>query len=239
MYLSIVIPAYNEEKRIKNTLLEVNRFLTTQDYPYEIIVADDGSKDGTVELVNNLKEKVKNLRVIDNKKNHGKGYVVRQGIMEAKGKYRLFMDADNATSVDQVKNLLPFFQEGYDVVIGNRDLKESEIKKHQSRFKEILGDIGNILIQILAVPGIKDTQCGFKCFSAKFVEEVFPKLKVDRWGFDIEILALARKFGYKIKTVPVVWINDEESKVSMSGYINTLKELFQIKWNLIIGKYGE
>ena len=237
LYLSVIIPAYNEEKRISKTLLEVNKFLSAQNYSYEIIVVDDGSKDGTVELVKNLEEKVKNLRVIDNKENHGKGYVVRQGIMEAKGKYRLFMDADNATTVNQVKNLLPFFQDGYDVVIGDRDLKESEIKKHQSRFKEILGDMGNILIQILAVPGIKDTQCGFKCFSEKFVEEVFPKLKVDRWGFDIEILALAKKFGYKIKTVPVIWINDEESKVSMSGYINTFKELFQIKWNLTTKKY--
>lgn len=237
MYLSIVIPAYNEEKRIGKTILAINEYLQKQNYSYEIIVADDGSKDNTVNLVKNLGEKVKNLRVIDNKENHGKGYVVRHGIMEAKGEYRLFMDADNATTVDQVENLLPFFKNGYDVVIGDRDLKESEIKKHQSRFKEILGDMANVLIQILAVPGIKDTQCGFKCFSAKFAEEIFPKLKVNRWGFDIEILALARKFGYKIKTVPVVWINDEESKVSMSGYINTLKELFQIKWNLISGKY--
>jgi dolichyl-phosphate beta-glucosyltransferase len=237
MYLSIIIPAYNEEKRIGKTIFAINEYLQKQNYPYEIIIVDDGSKDSTVELVKNLKEKVKNLRVIDNKKNHGKGYVVRQGIMEAKGEYRLFMDADNATTVDQVENLLPFFKDGYDVVIGDRDLKESEIKKHQSRFKEILGDMGNILIQTLAVPGIKDTQCGFKCFSTKFAEKIFPKLKVDRWGFDIEILALARKFGYKIKTVPVVWINDEESKVSMSGYIDTLKELFQIKWNLISGKY--
>jgi dolichyl-phosphate beta-glucosyltransferase len=237
MYLSIIVPAYNEEKRIGKTIFAINEYLQKQNYSYEIIVSDDGSKDSTVELVKNLGEKIENLRVIDNKENHGKGYVVRQGIMQAKGEYRLFMDADNATTVDQVENLLPFFKDGYDVVIGDRDLKESEIKKHQSRFKEILGDMGNILIQTLAVPGIKDTQCGFKCFSAKFAENIFPKLKVDRWGFDIEILALARKFGYKIKTVPVVWINDEESKVSMSGYINTLKELFQIKWNLISGKY--
>ncbi len=237
IYLSVVIPAYNEEKRIKKTLLEVDKFLLAQNYAYEIIVADDGSSDGTVELVKNLGKDIENLRVIDNKENHGKGYVVRQGLLEAKGKYRLFMDADNATTVDQVRNLLPFFKEGYEVVIGNRDLKESQIKKHQPFYKEMLGDAGNFLIQALAVPGIKDTQCGFKCFSARFVEEIFPKLKIDRWGFDIEILALARKYNYKIKTVPVVWINDEKSKVSMGGYVNTLKELFQIKWNMMRGKY--
>ena len=238
IYLSVAIPAYNEEKRIKKTLLEVDKFLSAQNYAYEIIVADDGSSDGTVDLIKNLSKDIKNLRVIGNKENHGKGYVVRQGLMEAKGKYRLFMDADNATTVNQVQNLLPFFKESYDVVIGNRDLKESQIKKHQPFYKEMLGDMGNFLIQILAVPGIKDTQCGFKCFSAKFVEEVFPKLKIDRWGFDIEILALAKKYGYKIKTVPVVWINDEESKVSIGGYVNTLKELFQIKWNMMKGEYN-
>jgi dolichyl-phosphate beta-glucosyltransferase len=176
--------------------------------------------------------------VIGNKENHGKGYVVRRGLLEAKGKYRLFMDADNATSLDQIQNLLPFFSEGYEVVIGDRDLKESRIEKRQPFYKEALGDMGNLLIQALAVPGIKDTQCGFKCFSAKFVEEIFPKLKIDRWGFDIEILALAGKYGYKIKTIPVIWINDEESKVSMGGYVNTLKELFQIKWNMMTGKYN-
>jgi len=237
IYLSVVIPAYNEEKRIKKTLLEADKFLSSRNYSYEIIVADDGSSDGTVELIKNLSKDIKNLRVIDNQENHGKGYVVRQGLMEAKGKYRLFMDADNATTVNQIQNLLPFFKEGYDVVIGDRELKESRIEKHQPFYKEMLGDLGNLLIQALAVPGIKDTQCGFKCFSAELVESVFPKLKIDRWGFDIEILALARKSGYKIKTVPVVWANDEESKVSMSGYVNTLKELFQIKWNMMRGEY--
>ena len=237
IYLSVVIPAYNEEKRIKKTLLEADKFLSSRNYSYEIIVADDGSSDGTVELIKNLSKDIKNLRVIDNQENHGKGYVVRQGLMEAKGKYRLFMDADNATTVDQVQNLLPFFKEGYDVAIGDRELKGSQIKKHQPFYKEMLGDLGNLLIQALAVPGIKDTQCGFKCFSAELVENIFPKLKIDRWGFDIEILALAKKFSYKIKTVPVVWINDEESKVSMSGYVNTLKELFQIKWNMMRGEY--
>ena len=238
IYLSVVIPAYNEEKRIKNTLLDVDKFLSAQNYSYEIIVIDDGSKDGTVDLVRNLSKNIKNLRVVDNKENYGKGYVVRQGLMSAQGKFRLFMDADNATTIDQVKNFLPFFERGYEVVIGDRDLKESQIKKRQPFYKEILGDMGNLLIRVLAVPGIKDTQCGFKCFSAKFVEKIFPRLKINRWGFDIEILALARKYGYKIKTVPVVWINNEKSKVSISGYVNTLKELFQIKWNMVSGKYN-
>ena len=237
IYLSVIIPAYNEEDRIKNTLLEIDKFLTIQNYNYEIIVVDDGSCDGTAELVKNLQKNISKLEIISNQKNCGKGYAVRRGMLEACGKFRLFMDADNATGVEQIQNFFPFFQKGYEIVIGSRDLQNSQIKKHQPFYKEILGDIGNFLIQILVISGIKDTQCGFKCFSAKFAEDVFPKLKINRWGFDIEILILAQKKGYRIKTVPVIWTNDINSKVTLSAYLETLKELLQIKWNIIKGKY--
>ena len=237
IYLSVIIPAYNEEDRIKNTLLEIDKFLTIQNYNYEIIVVDDGSCDGTSELVKNLQKNISKLEIISNQKNCGKGYAVRRGMLEACGKFRLFMDADNATGVEQIQNFFPFFQKGYEIVIGSRDLQNSQIKKHQPFYKEILGDIGNFLIQILVISGIKDTQCGFKCFSAKFAEDVFPKLKINRWGFDIEILILAQKKGYRIKTVPVIWTNDINSKVTLSAYLETLKELLQIKWNIIKGKY--
>ena len=237
IYLSVIIPAYNEENRIKNTLLEIDKFLTTQDYNYEIIVVNDGSCDGTVELVKNLQKNISRLKIISNQKNYGKGYAVKQGILKTHGKFRLFMDADNATDIKQIQNFFPFFQKGYEIVIGSRDLQNSQIKKHQPFYKEMLGDIGNFLIQILVISGIRDTQCGFKCFSAKFAEDVFPKLKINRWGFDIEILILAQKKGYRIKTVPVIWTNDINSKVTLSAYLGTLKELLQIKWNIIKGKY--
>jgi len=237
IYLSVVIPVYNEEKRIINTLGSIGNFLAKQKYASEVLIVSDGSTDRTIEVVKPFAAKISNLRIIDNKENHGKGYVTRQGMLEAKGERRVFMDADNSTSLEQVDKFLPFFEQGYDVVIGDRDLKESKIAVRQSRFKEALGDFGNFLIQSLAVPGIEDTQCGFKVFSKKASEEIFKKMTIDRWGFDIEALALALKLGYKIKTVPVTWVNDPNSKVKLSGYINTFVELARIKWNLMTGKY--
>ena len=237
IYLSAIIPAYNEKQRIKNTLLEIDSFLRAQNYNYEIIVVDDGSRDGTIKLVKDLQKSIQKLEIISNQKNYGKGYAVRQGLLKARGKFRLFMDADNATSIKQINNFFPFFQKGYEIVIGNRNLKNSQIKKHQPFYKEILGNLGNFLIQALVISGIEDTQCGFKCFSAKFVKDIFPKLKINRWGFDVEILILAQKKGYKIKTVPIIWTNNINSKVSLNAYFGTLKELFQIKWNMIREKY--
>jgi len=239
IYLSAVVPAYNEEKTIKETLLDINNFFANQDYNSEIIVVDDGSCDKTVAAAKKLKSIIKNLTVLENKKNCGKGYSVKKGILAANGKFRLFMDADNSTNIEQIKNFIPFLENGYDAAIGNRDLKESEIKKHQPFYKEVLGGIGNVLIKLLAVPGIEDTQCGFKCFSEKFAEDIFPKLTINRWGFDIEILALANRFGYKIKSVPIIWENKEDGNVRLKDYILTLADLFKIKINLIKKKYDE
>lgn len=238
IYLSVIIPAYNEENRIKKTLESIAAFLSHKNYRTEVLVVCDGVTDKTAEVSKMFLDKIPSLRVIENKENHGKGYVTRQGMLEAKGERRVFMDADNSTSLDQIDKFLPFFEQGYDVVIGDRDLKESKIAVHQSRFKEALGDFGNFLIQSLAVPGIEDTQCGFKVFSKKASEQIFSKMTIDRWGFDIEALALALKFGYKIKTMPVTWINDPNSKVKFSGYINTFADLAKIKWNLMTGKYN-
>lgn len=233
IYLSIVIPAFNEEKLIKETLLEASDFLSRQNYSYEIIVVDDGSVDKTSAILDGLKAAVKNLTIIRNKKNFGKGYSVRRGMLAAKGRFRLFMDADNSTGIDQVKNFFPFLEEGYQIVIGDRSLRESVILKNQPVYKQILGNIGNIFVKVLTVSGINDTQCGFKCFSDRFVEKVFPGLVINRWGFDMEILAIADKFGYIIKTVPIVWRNGWKSNVHLKDYFFTLLELFKIKINLV------
>lgn len=238
IYLSVIIPAYNEENRITKTLESIARFLADQNYKSEVLVIGDGATDGTMEIARSFFGKIRNLRVIENKENHGKGYVTRQGMLEAKGERRVFMDADNSTSLDQIDRFLPFFEQGYDVVIGDRDLAESKIAVHQSKFKEVLGNFGNFLIQSLAVPGIKDTQCGFKVFNKEASERIFGRMTINRWGFDIEALALALKFGFKIKTVPITWVNDSNSTVKLSGYINTFIELARIKWNLMAGKYN-
>lgn len=240
IFLSVVIPAYNEEKRIGNTLLAVDHFLSQQYYKSEIVVVDDGSSDNTIQSVKGFQKMIKNLRIVDNEKNNGKGYVVRQGLLEAKGQYRLFTDADNSTSIEQVDNLLECLKDGkYDIAIGSRDAKGAELAVPQPFYKEILGKMANILIQIVAVPGIKDTQCGFKCFRAEAAEDIIPRLKINRWGIDIEILAVAKLLRYKIKEVPIRWVNDPNSKVSLKGYLNTFRELFKIKLNLLKHQYDK
>jgi len=240
IYLSVIIPAYNEENRLFDTLKEIDSYLRRQDYNYEIIVVNDGSKDKTCQVVENLKDeaKIANLRLIDNKENHGKGYVVRQGMLEASGQYRLFTDADNSTSIDQIEKMWPFFKQNYQVVIGSRDVKGSIINPDQSLLRRLIGKAGNLVIQTVGgLFGIQDTQCGFKCFTKEVVENVFPKTMINRWGFDVEVLAIAKKLGYKIKENPVIWKNDLRSTVNLSGIIKTLFEVFQIRWNFITKKY--
>jgi len=239
-YLSVIIPAYKEQDRITKTLLAIDQYLQKQSFGYEIIVVSDGSKDKTAEVVENFKANIKNLKLIDNEINHGKGWVVRQGMLAAQGQVRLFMDADNATTIDHFDKMKPYFEAGADVVIGSRDKKDVKGAKQavpQSGFKRLLGNAGNILIQIFAVWGVWDTQCGFKAFSVRAAQAIFPRCKIDRWGFDIEALALARRLKYKIVIVPVYWINDPNSRVNLKGYLMTFKELFQVWWWLIGDAY--
>jgi len=240
MKLSVIIPCYNEEGRIVKTLREINKYLSLQSYDSEIIVVSDGSKDRTAEVVRGMMSEIKNLRLIDNKENHGKGYVVRQAILEARGDYRLFTDADNSTSIDHVEKMWPLLEKNYDVVMGTRDSRDDKEAKQavsQPAWKRFLGDIGNIGIQVLVIWGIWDTQCGFKAFSKKAAEDIFKRCKINRWAFDVEVWALARKLGYKIGIVPIYWINSPESKVKLKGYVRFFKELLRIKWNLITKKY--
>ncbi|KKP98717.1 MAG: hypothetical protein US71_C0005G0019 [Parcubacteria group bacterium GW2011_GWD2_38_12] len=237
IYLSVVIPAYNEEHRIGKSLVELDQYLSKQSYIYEILVINDGAKDRTVDVVREAMKTVKNLRLIDNKENHGKGYVVRQGMLEAKGKYRLFSDADSSVSIEQIEKFWPYFEQGYDVVIGSIEVAGAKIEEHAAWYRRFVGHWAKLLIRMLAIWEIHDTQRGFKCFTAKAAQDVFLRQTITRWGFDIEILVIAKEHRYKIKEVPVVWINPGESKVGASAYISTLKELLQIKWNLIKGKY--
>ncbi|MBI2453017.1 MAG: glycosyltransferase family 2 protein, partial [Parcubacteria group bacterium] len=225
MRLSVVIPAYNEAKRLLNTLVAADEYLRRQSYEYEILVVNDGSKDNTADVVRQAEAFIKNLRLIDERENHGKGYAVRKGMLEAKGDYRLFTDADNSTSLDQVEKMWPEFEKGFDVVIGSRDIKGAELPVPQSWLRMRLGDIFNIIVQITSgLWGIWDTQCGFKGFTRKAAEELFSRATIERWAFDVEILALARKLGFRIREIPVRWVNDPNSKVRLSGMVKMLFE---------------
>ena len=170
--------------------------------------------------------------------NHGKGYAVRFGMTHVRGEVRVFMDADNSTSIDHLEKFLPILKSGYDVVIGSRDIAGATINVHQSKVKEILGDLGNLWIQFWAIGGIKDTQAGFKVFTKQASDDVFPYLTIDRWGFDVEALAVARMHGYKISEQPIVWVNDPNSKVSPSAYLQVLKEVVQVRINMLSGTYN-
>ena len=238
MYLSVIFPAYNEEKTLADTLAKADKYLRGQTYDYEIIVINDGSKDKTAEIVRGLESQIKNLRLIDNKQNHGKGYVVRQALLNARGDYRIFSDSDNATSIDQVEKLLPYFSQGFDIVIGSRDAKGAIIANPQPFYRRMIGDIFNLMVQIIVgLYGVWDTQCGFKMLSAKAVADIMPKCRIDRWAFDPEILAIGRKKGYKIKEVPVRWVNNPDSHVKMRSTIKMAIDLLVIRWNMISGKY--
>ena len=238
MRLSVIIPAFNEEKRLPHTLREINRYLRKQDFDSEIIVVSDGSTDRTCEVVEEIKKEIKNLKLICEKKNKGKGYGVRIGMLEATGGFRLFTDADNSTSIDQIEKMWPEFEKGVDVVIGSRDVKGAVLDPPQPPFRRFVGDCFRLVRKIIVgLWKIEDTQCGFKCFKKEVVERVFPKCKINRFAFDPEILILAKKMGYKIKEIPVYWKNDPNSKVRFKSMIKMAVDLLKIKWNLITKKY--
>ena len=240
MHLSVVIPAYNEEKRLPKTLEEIDKYLRRQPYDYEIIVYSDDSKDRTCDITRGLMPRIKNLRLIEKKENYGKGFAVRQGLLEAKGDYRLFTDADNSTSIDQIEKMLPELKAGYDIIIGSRDVKGATLDPPQPWIRKIILGEGFKLYRkiILDLWEIEDTQCGFKCFTKKAVENVFPKCEINRFAFDPEILILAKKSGYKIKEIPVHWENDLESKVKIKSIIKMAIDLIKIRLNIIKGVYG-
>ena len=255
MHLSVIIPAYNEEKRLPKTLEEIDRYLSRQNYDYEILVVNDGSKDRTVEVAKSLIPKInpstglrvnaersrsiKNLKVTGYEVNQGKGYAVRFGMLTAEGNYRLFTDADNSTPIDQVEKMWPEFEKGYNIIIGSRDIKGAILDPPQSLLRRFLGETFGFLTNlIVGTWGILDSQCGFKGFTKRAVEDIFPKCKINRFAFDPEFLAIAKKLRYKIKEIPVYWKNDPESKVKFKWMVNMGLDLLKIRLNMIKGLYA-
>lgn len=237
IHLSVVIPAYNEADKISATLLDVDKYLSKQKYNYELIIVSDGSTDNTVQVVKKMQELVKNLKVIDNKENNGKGYVVNQGMLEARGKYRLFMDADNSTTIDHLDKFWPEINKGNDIVIASIEIKGAKIEETAAWYRRWLGKLAKYIIRIIAgLWEIHDSQRGFKLFAEKAVKKIFPRQTLMRWGFDFEILALAKKLGFKIREMPVEWKNPP-GKVTLMSYIRTFGELLKIKWNFLTNKY--
>jgi len=240
MYLSIIVPIYNEEKNLLTNIGKYLKYLESQSYDFEIILVNDGSIDNTPDIAREISEKKSNIKFINNKINNGKGAAVCEGLLAACGDFRLFIDADGATSIDHLEKIWKPFQEGADIVIGSRNSRDVagaiQIKK-QVIWKRALGICGNRLIQFFSVKNIYDTQCGFKAFTKEAVEKIIPKITIKRWGFDIEILSIAQLYNYKIKIIPVTWRNSDKSRVGVSGYFSTIKDLIQIKINTLKHKY--
>ncbi len=240
--LTVVIPAFNEAKNIETTVNEVTSYLTRKGCDYEIIIVDDGSDDDTLDIVKRYKaiNSNGNIKILENISNRGKGYAVRNGIMQAAGDYILFMDADNSTRIFELERMLPGFQDGYDIVIGSRRLKNipGDIVISQPSYRHILGEIYIYLSRLFFKIGVRDYNCGFKLFTNNVAKKIFSKQRMDDWSFDLETLFLVEKYNLKIKEMPVNWKHCEGSKVRpvLDG-IKSFISIFKIKVNDMFGKY--
>lgn len=238
--LSVIVPAYNEAERIGKTLKRLQEYLRVRPASYEILVILDGPTDATAQVLDRLADEIDRLEIIERAENRGKGFTVREGMLRARGRIRLFTDADNSTDIAHFDLMKPLFGQGCDLVIASRNAKDApgaEQSVPQAAYKRAIGQAGNRLVQLLAVPGIWDTQCGFKAFRAEAAERIFSQTTVDRWGFDIEVLALARALNYKIGIVPARWINDARSHVRLTDYLRVLADTCRVRRNFRAGRY--
>ncbi len=237
-YLSVIIPAYNEENRLKSSLEKILSFLNKKGYKSEIIVVDDGSVDGTVLSVSDLASK-NPINIIRNEKNRGKGCAVRKGMEAAKGEYILFSDADLSTPIEEADNLLYFLTtENYDIAIGSRSLKDSRIILRQPIYREYMGKVFNKIARVFTFRKIYDSQCGFKLFRRETAKKLFSLQKINGFAFDAEVMFLAQKHNCKIKEVPVKWFNNPNTRVSaLSDSLKMFFEVVGVRINFILGRY--
>lgn len=238
IFLSVIIPAYNEEKIIGENLKKIVGFLSRQKYSWEIVVVDDGSKDRTSEIVKSLKNP--RIKLIKLSKNSGKGAALREGVKNAAGDSVIFTDADLSVPIDFLSLFLEKLKDGSDVVIGSRRTKGSKIIRHQPLLRETMGRFYTLLSNLVTGTNISDFTCGFKGFTARAAHTIFSKSLVDRWSYDVEILYLANKLGFRILEIPVSWINREETRVSLGSAVTTsFTDLIRIRFNDLLGKYDK
>ncbi len=224
--LSLIIPAYNEEKRLPSSITKIIDYFSKIDYLYEIIVVDDASD---IPIAQYLPSRIKVIRNLQNK---GKGFSVKQGVLAATGEYIFFSDADLSTPISEIDKLLTALDHGADVSIGSRGLLASDIQVAQPIWRQTMGKMFNVLVRLLILPGIYDTQCGFKGFKREIAKKVFPQLTIEGFGFDIEVLFLAKKYGAQVIEIPIAWKNDKESTVNpFTDSLKMLVDIFKIRFS--------
>jgi glycosyltransferase involved in cell wall biosynthesis len=237
IFLSLIIPAYNEEQRLPDALGRIAAFLEAQNYPGEVIVVENGSNDRTYLIAEGFSKDHPNFKVIHSDE-RGKGLAVKKGMLAARGEYRMMLDADLSMPVDQINRFLPPQLEGADVVIASREAPGA-VRYNEPDYRHIGGRIVNLLIRLLAIPDLQDTQCGFKCFRADVAEDLFRKQTLEGWSFDVELLYIAGLRGYNIVELPIPWYYSDLSHVDpIRDSVRLFFDLLAIRRNALRGLYG-
>lgn len=237
---SIVIPAYNESERIEASLQKIVAFLAEQRWTAEVLVVNDGSRDNTAEIVRRFAARYPYIRLIENPGNRGKGYSVRNGMLQATGDLVLFTDADLSAPITEAPKLFGELESGADMAFGSRWLIAKMQTERQSIARQVAGRMYNIIMRMVLGLKYKDTQCGFKAFNRRAIETIFTRQQIERWGFDVELLFLAKQFGLKIVEVPVQWAHDDRSKINpLVDGIKMFGEMLSIRWNSLAGRYSK
>ena len=235
--ISIIIPAYNEERRLPESLERIRAYLAARPFEAEVIVVDDGSTDATPRIVEDFRARLPGLRLISNGANRGKGFSVRHGMLEARGDMALFTDADLSAPIEEADKLIGALQY-VDVTFGSRALDRSLIAARQSGFREIAGIVFNKLVKVILGLPFVDTQCGFKAFAVARTRIIFEQQRVERFGFDPELLFLAKRHGLRALEIPVRWAHNPETKVRVStDSLKMFGDLLLIRWNCLLGRY--
>jgi dolichyl-phosphate beta-glucosyltransferase len=238
-HYSIIIPAYNEGERIGNTLDRILRYSDSQGWKVEVLVVNDGSRDNTVQIARHYAKNNPCLRVIENPGNRGKGFSVRNGMLHARGKILLFTDADLSSPIQEADKLFAAIQDGADIAIGSRWLDTQLQSRRQPLHRQLFGRAFNLTLRLILGLRFKDTQCGFKAFTSEAAQAIFPLQNIERWGFDPEILYLAKKFRFSVAEIPVLWSHREGTQIHpLRDGIRMLGEVMRVRWNSICGRYA-